>query len=135
MGCSTCGKNARTAKPGGSPSNPIILGESNDEAAQVVTFTAEYEAGALTVPEGDYRYVSGDGIAAALESGAVVKGFPQRHRRQPRVRQRPKQEARWFVESDAGSYVGFTSNPAARRFANATGKVVLTKAQVLEGSA
>jgi len=133
VGCSTCGKSARFAKPGGAPRNPIILGESNDEPAQAVTFTVDYEVTSdLKVSAGEYRYVSGTGVDDAVEKGDLTRGFPQRQQR-ARQQQRPRPTPRWYVESDRGSFVGFSSRPAADRYAKTTGKVVLTKDEVLKG--
>lgn len=124
--CSSCG-GGRSKLPGSNPKNPIVFGKADGRAPYTATFLVDHEA---VAKKGQYRYVAGDGIEAAVEAGILAMGFEQRPRSAPRARP-VKSAPDYYVKTGNNKWVGFRSRESADRYAKARGETVLTKDEVL----
>jgi len=124
--CSTCGKSA-AALPGTAPRNAIVLGEANDSTAQPATFLVDYG----NARAGQHKYVTGDGVDAAIADGTIQIGYRPQPNATPHRNPIVKASPEWYVKTGKDKWVGFTSKPAADRYAKTVSSVVLTRDEVL----
>jgi len=125
--CSSCGKSAARL-PGVAPSNPIVFGEVNDATPQPATFLQNYGRARA----GHSRFVTGADVDRAVADGIISVGYDratpvQAARPKPVLKSNPE----WYVKTGNNKWVGFSSKPAADRYAKTIRSEVLTRADVL----
>ena len=124
--CSTCGKSAASL-PGAAPSNAIVFGAANDSTPQPATFLKNHAKS----PAGKHKYVTGDGVEAAIADGTIQIGYRTQPVTTPHRKPAVKASPEWYVKTGGEKWVGFASKPAADRYAKTVGSVVLTRDEVL----
>jgi hypothetical protein len=72
LACSSCGQRARIA--GLSAANPITIGDADDSAALPYRVAEQGAAGSL--PVGTRVWITGSGVAAAIEGGLFADSPP-----------------------------------------------------------
>ena len=131
MGCRTCGGASATAVPGGTSTNPIILGEPDGRPAQAATFLQVHEQAQV----GDYFFVAGSGVEAVVDAGVIVLGYAPGGVVQPAPSTLPEPEPtpQWYVRIGRNRWVGVQSKVEAERYARATGGEVVAYDDVMGG--
>lgn len=124
--CSSCGQKAR-GLPGATSRNPIVLGDPNGQPSQPATFNIKHP----NADVGQYKYVSGDGIQAAVENGDISIGYQQAPARPARVVPSNADAPDWYVRVGNNRWVGFKTRAAAERYAKTVNGTVATRDQVL----
>ncbi len=127
--CSTCGQRAaKLRKPGGSPRNPILFGARTKEPARPATFLEPH--GGKKV--GEYGYVAGDGVDAAVEAGTIELGVAPVPRLVPKAKAAPADEAgTFYVSIGVNKWKAFRNRSSAVRFASIRGVPVLTQDEAI----
>lgn len=127
MECATCGGGNRVRTPGGTARSPIMLGDADGRPAQVATFLRAYDVAG----EGEYRYVAGDGVEAAVDDGLIALGYIARASAAPKPAAPPVLEPQWYVRIGNNRWLGFRTKGAAERYATIRDGVVLSRDEVM----
>jgi hypothetical protein len=104
-----------------------MLGEPDGRPAQVATFLQDYEG----TGEGEYRYVAGDGVEAAVDDGLIALGYVPRRSAIPAPPKEPVLEPQWYVRIGNNRWLGFRTKGAADRYAAIRDGVVLSREEVM----
>jgi hypothetical protein len=125
--CSSCGKKSR-GLPGATSQNAIVLGDANGEPAQPATFLTAHPNAAV----GDYKYVTGTGVTAAVDAGDIRLGYQQypTSTTAPAPTLSPTPE--WYVQTGVKRWIGFRTRAAAERYARTISGTVITREEVLQ---